>query len=157
MAAFVAMLIVSMLAMRCDGELFGTSDRTDASMDTVAVDKGAPDNIATESQDTAEESAASSTPKASTYDIPPEQVQSFSNTLPSGLNAQTAALPALKVINHSNVAVNAVAFDNESTNIGVDAQPDTSSEWLSINIGEYDIYLSSIDEGASFAAISPLM
>lgn len=160
LAAVVAMLATSIMATGCDGGLFGTGDGSDASADIVATDMGAPSDITTGSTadlpDGTEESEATGSAAESTDDNAPGQVLSFSNTLPSALSAQTTPLPALKVINLTEVAVNAAAFNSVATDIGVDAQPDTSSEWLTINIGETDIRLSTIDDGTQFAAISPL-
>ena len=163
MATLLAVLIASLLATGCDGGLFGTGDG-DISADIAATDASEPDDIATNPEDGTEDVAAESggeSGEASTPSNTPDSdtsglILSFSNTLPSGLDSLTAPLPALKVINLAADAVNAAALNTPSTDASVNAQPGTSSELLPINIGETDIVLVTVDDGAQFAVVSPL-
>lgn len=159
-AAVVALLVASMMATGCDGGLFGTGDGSDANADILATDMGVPAGITTESPTDLPDSSMESETVGSAEQTDDEnitqQILSFSNTLPSGLSSQTTPLSALKVINLTEVAVNATALNSATTDVGVDTQPDTTSEWLSISIGETDISLSTVDDSSPFAVISPL-
>lgn len=156
----LVLLAASLMATGCDGGLFGTGDGTDANADILATDMGVPAGITpeppTDLPDSSMEGETVGSAEQTDDENITQQVLSFSNTLPSGLSPQTIPLPALKVINLTEVAVNATAFNSVTGDVGVDTQPDTSSEWLSISIGETDIRLSTVDDDNPFAAISPL-
>ena len=164
-ACVLAVLTILMTATGCDGGIFGTGDGADGA-GAIATDMAAPDSNVidpvSESQgneeedELDEEGVAPSSPADTANGNIPGLILSFSNTLPSGLDSQTAPLPALKVINLTEDVVNAAALNTPATDVGVDAQPGTTSELLTINIGETDISLATVDDAARLATISPL-
>ena len=162
-ACVLAVLTILMTATGCDGGIFGTGDGADGA-GAIATDMTAPDNIAIDPVSGAqgseeagdEDSVAPGSPADTANGDIPGLILSFSNTLPSGLDSQTAPLPALKVINLTEDVVNAAALNTPVTDVGVDAQSGTTSELLTINIGETDISLATVDDAARLATISPL-
>lgn len=176
---FALLLLLSFLSA-CGGGIFGTGDggdiqEIDASDDTGedGLDEntdGVDDSEIDQSPNTGEQGEGSGTEEADGEgesegeseqipgDIPSAATTlSFSNNTPSGLDPLDNNVPALKVINLTEFDLSAVSelVDNIDPAV-VEVSSQSTSGFLSVNIGESTINVFNQDSGEELVNLEPL-
>lgn len=157
----VTSLFMAGLLSGCGGGIFGTSDNNDmvdaaSTTDTDLIENNQPepgDNTPDVEPDTGVNAPTSNgSDQADNQTI----IINFSNTTPSGLDPFSTTVPALKLINLTDVAIIAFTGDEQTDNQSVNAESQSTSELLNVNTGETQVSISVRESDVTIASISSL-
>lgn len=149
----IALLAFCGALTACGGGIYGTGSGTESDISEQAPGSGINDSAGSDEQPTIGENGDTvHTDSAPMPDVAPAQQTTFSNTVPSGLDLP----PQLKLINLSEVPINAYAQDTPMALFDIAAPPQSTSSYSALMPGESVITVLNTDTLVTIGSINPL-